>query len=89
MDHLSRQFSCTSIADFEELDRAAKARKAEKAAEAKARREAEAAANAVEEEVLGVGASGGVDRATVSILFRSTIYFGIIRTSNTRLTSTL
>ena len=33
MDHLSRQFSCTSIADFEELDRAAKARKAEKAAE--------------------------------------------------------
>ncbi|KAL1701662.1 hypothetical protein EV121DRAFT_294043 [Schizophyllum commune] len=60
MDHLSRQFSCTSIEDFEELDRAAKARKAEKAAEEKARREAEAAANAVEEEVLGVGASGGV-----------------------------
>ncbi|KAL1754175.1 hypothetical protein FB107DRAFT_291849 [Schizophyllum commune] len=60
MDHLSRQFSCTSIADFEELDRAAKARKAEKAAEEKARREAEAAAHAVEEEVLGGGASGGV-----------------------------
>ncbi|KAI5822838.1 hypothetical protein K523DRAFT_150693 [Schizophyllum commune Tattone D] len=61
MDHLSRQFSCTSIEDFEELDRAAKARKAEKAAEEKAKREAEAAANAVEEEVLGVGASRGVN----------------------------
>ncbi|KAI5890905.1 uncharacterized protein SCHCODRAFT_02600150 [Schizophyllum commune H4-8] len=63
MERLSRQFSCTSIGDLEEFDKARKeADKARKEAKEKAKREAEAAANAVEEEILGAGTQE--DRST-------------------------